>query len=207
MVRRPCHSGSGDSLLCPYSSCPTVGANLDRIETAVLTGLRCWLRDFELTPPDEDPSARAQERASLLRSITEADRELERIDLQQSKTHDLVEQGVYTPEVFARRLEELSLRRQSAEEDRKRLYGSLKILEQSPKKEPVASVRFVLDTYDLAKTAKEKNDLLRSVLDHVTYHRTVGGRFRNSDLRITLYPKLPEMAVLDSPESIKKKCG
>lgn len=207
MVRRPGHSGSRDLLLCPYPSCPTVGTDLARIEAAVMAGLRCWLRDFELTPPDEDQAAAEEERASLLRSITEADRELEQIGLQQSTAHDLVEQGVYTPEVFARRLEELSRRRLSTEEDRKRLYGSLKILEQSPKKEPAASVRFVLDTYNLAKTATEKNDLLRSILDHVTYHKTVGGRCRNSDLRITIYPRLPEMAVSDSSENSKKKCG
>ena len=193
MVRRPYGNGRKDTLLCPYTSCQTVASDLDVVERLVIRSLKSWLADFESTPLEADSAAEAAERASLSRLAAEREKELQQIDEQEMKAYDLTEQGVYTPEIFTGRMAELSRRRQAALEQLQGIRASQAKLGAviQAKREIAPAVRRVLDSYDLAKTAKEKNDLLRSVLDYIEYHKSIGGRYRDSDLFITISPKLP----------------
>ncbi len=159
----------------------------------VLQGMRKFLADFEQTPMEQDTEAESTERAALSRSVSSLKKELEQIDTQEQKAYDLVEQGIYTPEVFTDRTTELSRRRQAAENQLETLLEAVSGLDSrvQAKKEIAPAFRRVLDKCELAETAKEKNELLKSVLDHVEYHKTIGGRYRESDLSIKLAPKLP----------------
>lgn len=193
MVRRPYGNGYKDTLLCPYTSCRTVGSDLAQVENLVIQSVKLFLAEFEQTPLEQDTASENAERTSYSAAVAELSKELEQISAQKSKAFDLVEQGVYTPEVFTQRTSELSQRRRAASEQLHTLQTALDSLNNriQAKKEIVPAFRRVLDNYDLAKTPKEKNDLLRSVLDHVEYHKSVGGRYRKSDLKIKIVPKLP----------------
>lgn len=194
MVRRTyIKNGYPPTLMCPYTSCPTVSSDCSLIESMVLQGMRKFLADFEQTPMEQDTEAESTERAALSRSVSSLKKELEQIDTQEQKAYDLVEQGIYTPEVFTDRTTELSRRRQAAEKQLETLLEAVSGLDSrvQAKKEIAPAFRRVLDNFELAETAKEKNELLKSVLNHVEYHKTIGGRYRESDLSIKLAPKLP----------------
>ena len=205
MVRRPYSSGYPDGLLCPYSSCSCVSSTLETVEAAILDGLRAWLTDLSLSSagPSPCPSERSEESvspsspafsaelSSLSRSISSAEAELERLRAQRRKAYDLVEQGVYTPEVFTARMASLGESIAAAEAQIAALTLETQKLQtaQKARSELIPNVRHVLDAYDLAETPEEKNALLRSVLSSVTYHKTRRARWSGgSDLTLTLHP-------------------
>lgn len=135
--------------------------------------------------------------AALNRSIAELQRRLDRLSAQEHRAYELVEQSIYAPKVFADRMAELSQNRQTVQKELEVLKKKVDALERV-RREPLqapSTVRYVLDAYDMARTPKEKSDLLRSLLDRVEYHKSTGGRYRKSDLCLVLYPKLPEQSL------------
>ena len=193
MIRRPYGNSYKDTLICTYTSCCTMGSDLATVEDLIVQSIKRFLSKFKQTPLEQDTASENAERASYSAAIAELSKELEQISAQESKAFDLVEQGVYTQEIFTQRTSELSQRRKAACDQLHTLQTALDAMNTRvhAKKEIVPAFRRVLDNYDLAKTSKEKNDLLRSVLDHVDYHKSVGGRYRKSDLTIKIVPKLP----------------
>lgn len=196
MVRRPYHNGKKDVLLCPYTSCPTVSSDLMLIERAILSTLRIWLGGFKQVTPDIQNFSCQEELAVLDRSIVGTQRKLDRLATQEHNAYNLVEQGVYTPAVFANRIAELSQKQQSAQVKLNQLQKIAETMNCTQQQilHPPSPFRYVLDAYDLAQTPQEKNELLRSLLDHVEYRKNTGGKYQESDLCLILYPKLPEQA-------------
>lgn len=193
MVRRPYGTGYPDGLICPYTSCPTMGSELSVVEAAVLQALRQWLIDFEHDPSPQATDAEAAELGSLRRAAATLEKELEQIEEQERRAYDLVEQGVYSAEIFTARCRELSRRRAAAESNLLQTDSAITALERGihQKTHLAPAIRHVVDSYDMAKTPQEKNDLLRSVLTSVTYTKTTGGRYKASDMSVTLHPRFP----------------
>lgn len=193
MTRRPYAKGHV-MLVCTYSSCHTVSSNFDFVEKSVLQSLKMWLSDFEQTPMNVDIASEKAEKASIMRSIKAAQQELDLIDAQEEKAYDLVEQGVYTVDVFTERAKSLSKRREDALKIVACMNEKLTAIDRRAKarKEIAPAIRHVLDSYQSASTASEKNDLLKNCVDHIEYHKTTGGRYRESDLNIRVIPKLPK---------------
>ena len=207
MVRRPYGNGYPDGLLCPYSSCGCVSSTLETVESAILDGLRAWLTELSLSHSEQreesvplspvcrdgtrTDEAASEDLAALARSISAANAELERLRAQRMKAYDLVEQGVYTPEVFTERMQALGESISATETQIEALTHETEKLKaaQKARMELIPNVRHVLETYELAETAEEKNALLRSVLSCVTYNKTRRERWHGgSDLSLTLHP-------------------
>ena len=181
-------------LVCTYSSCHTVSSNFDLVEEMVLQSLKMWLSDFEQTPMNVDIESEKSEKASIMRSIKAAQQELELIGVQEEKAYNLVEQGVYTVDVFTERAKSLSNRREEALKNFADMNEKLTAIDRRAKarKDIAPAVRRVLDSYHSASSAAEKNDLLKSCIDYIEYHKSTGGRYRESDLNIRVIPKLPK---------------
>ncbi len=196
MVRRPYQSGRQETLLCPHTYCHTVASDLSVVEDAVLDALRSWLQNFELeyatsrkqTPKGDDPAA------SLRPILTGLEKELAQLDAQEQRAYELVEQGVYTPEVFKKRSKAIADQQAAVRQQVDSVTEQIKDLErQALSRERIApAVRSVLETYSTAKTPKEKNDLLKSVLQKVIYTKTRRNRWKGGgDMKIVILPKLP----------------
>ena len=198
MVRRPYNStGRADGLLCPYTSCPTVSSDLYLVEDAILDALERWYRSlvFELDTGPALPSAEIQ---ALRASLEEVSAQLDKVAQQTAKAYDLVEQGVYSTEVFLARSQDLAARRAALEEREAAVTQELSRYEQfdAQRSQLIPQLRHVLDVYRSTEDAAEKSALLKSVLDHVTYSKTARLRWTNhpgSDMEITLHPRLPHI--------------
>lgn len=192
MVRRPYRSGYPDGLLCPYTECGCVSSTLATVEDAILDGLKSWLTDFSLRyDPAADRKDVETERASIRSALAAAEADAALLRSQRLKAYDLVEQGVYTPEVFTERMKVIGSDLDRTAAQISALSAELSQLEESDaaRRQLLPNVRHVLDAYGSAATPKEKNDLLRSVLSKVTYHKTRRSRWSGgSDLSLTLYP-------------------
>ena len=201
MVRRPYNKlGRPDTLICPYTSCPTVGSDLSVVEDAVLTAMEQWLRQLEFDCREQStPSA---EIATLRVTLLELEKALDVVDRQTANAYDLVEQGVYSTEVFLSRSQELSRRRDELNQRIGAVTEELLRYERfdADRSQLLPKLRHVLDAYRASSSAEEKNALLKSVLDHVTYTKSKRLRWTNapgSDMEITLHPRLPHISHSD----------
>lgn len=199
MVRRPYGNGYPDGLICPYTSCDTVGSNLPVVEENILEGLRAWLLQLDAGIRPEDTSE-AAEAAQVEKNIQAVKKELDDLHMQLTRIYDLTEQGVYTSEDFLSRSRSNAERRKAAEERLVSLGERLRQLQATiTAREHLAPViRHVLDTYADASPA-EKNALLKSVLRRVTYSKTNRDRWGSgSDMHLDLIPRLTPPSLTDN---------
>lgn len=194
MVQLPHGSHGAPMLLCPTPNCPTVGSRLDAVETALLDSLQDWMQTYKLSADAQkngsvagDEDVRAMERA-----IKKSEAGLATLQKQKSSLYDLLEQGVYTQTVFLERSRILAGKIGAAETQLTELHAHLSAIRRAElaRKSTVPRIRHVLSVYDRLGTAAEKNALLKTVLDHAVYAKTVGGRYRESDLRLFVFPRL-----------------
>lgn len=196
MIRRPYPGGTpADSLICNNTNCDNVAAPLHLVEQRVLSALAGWITKYKISvnntaPKTEDTQLKQQ-------ALDKTNAEIKTLSAQMDKLYDLLEQDIYTPEVFTTRSAHISERLQNAHNTKTNLEQSLQAIENQQKAlaEFIPRVENVLASYSTAATAKAKNNLLKEVIDHVDYEKTVRGdnQGRNVDsFEITLYTRLPE---------------
>lgn len=194
LVQLPQGSHGTPMLMCPTPKCPTVGSRLDVTQAALLDGLQDWLNDYrvsrtegELLRPGDQSAVRDAER-----SLIKAKANFAALSKQKGSLHDLLEQGIYTQDIFWERSRNLDGRIADAEKRIRSLSGHLTALHRADRagRKLVPKIQNVLDIYGSLETCSQKNTLLKSVLDHVIYSKTVGGKWRESDLKLFLYPKI-----------------
>ena len=179
----------GDFLCCQTQGCPTCSTYIDVIEEALLDILGGWVTELSAAPtpaPDPDAAVRQAARASLL----EQRRTLEG---QSARLYDLLEQGVYTVQTYRQRRDDLDAR--LAENQ-----AALDALDAGPAPDPrralIPQLQTVLDAYHTSPSPAEKNNLLRTVVGHVAYHKTQRC-YRNNDpsdhLTLTVTPASPDL--------------
>ena len=105
---------------------------------------------------------------------------------------DLLEQGIYSQEVFLERSRVLSDRIVEAENRSGEVEQQLQQFHDSEtaKRELIPKVQTVLGIYKSLQTPAERNTMWKTVLDHVVYEKSKGGRWEESDLKLYVYPKI-----------------
>lgn len=192
MVRRPYGNGYPDGLLCPYTSCHTVGSTLATVEKALLDALRVWYAEQSAGEPER--SSFVDELALTESRLASLHADLDRLRAQLARAYDLVEQGVYTSDVFLSRSRALADQIDAAEAaivdaEKEQTRLQLTIANQQ---EQLPRLKHVLDTYTDDLTAEEKNTLLRTVLEKVLYTKTSRERWGSgSDMQLHLFPRIP----------------
>ena len=176
---------------CVTQHCPTAGTYIDVVEGVVLDGLRAWVNAYEArdAEPAPAPSANASATDAARAQLTD---QLTTLEGQSGRLFDLLEQGVYDVATFRDRRADLESRIGEVK-------AALAALDAPPPPDPVLSVlsqvRTVLGAYNLAATPAEKNALLRTVLDHISYEKTQRCQRNNAPtdhLSLTLFPRVPE---------------
>lgn len=189
LVQLPQGSHGAPMLVCPTKNCPTVGSRRDVVESAILQSLQSYLKDCRISM-----AAGAEHSASAIREsehqLSKVQRSLEVLAMQRERLHDLVEQGVYTQEVFLERSRSLNHRIADASSREQALRLQLCALRQPEAARRPMESQSILQVYSSLETAGEKNTLLKAAVDHVVYWKSVGGQWRKSDLKLYIYPKL-----------------
>ena len=129
------------------------------------------------------------------KSLRKAETELETLRRQLDRTHDLLEQGVYDTDTFLSRSRSLNERIASTEADIASLSAELVEDEKraASRRNIVPKVEKLLEVYAELPSAQAKNEMLKEVLEKVSYTKLRrsgrNGPFDNFEL--TLFPKLP----------------
>jgi hypothetical protein len=186
------HQRRDGFLYCPTQDCPTCSAYVFVVEEMALEFLAGWVRDYEARQaaalPLPDPNAQA--RASALAQHRE---QLATLKTQSGRLYDLLEQGVYSVEVYKQRRAELDAKIAAAQAAVDALSG----MSDAPDIGPlIPQIRTVLAAYATAESPAEKNALLRSVIEHIDYRKT-RRLYRNQNLgdniSLAVYPRLPDV--------------
>ena len=182
MVRRPYQKhGQEDTLLCPYTSCSTVSSKLSLVEAAVLNGIQELADEYRLNDTISLPGAANQLRFKE-QLIEEKENELMKLNSQKLKQFDLLEQGIYTTEIFLERSNAIAASLNSCSKIIERLKHELKhdkeIMEQQsifiPQCEKLLENYWSLDT-------ASKNKMLKELIEKAEYTKDSKNAFRRGD--------------------------
>jgi DNA invertase Pin-like site-specific DNA recombinase len=193
MVRRP-YKNHEAGLICPYTDCKNVSTTLSSVEEKLLEAIEEWVKGYEIISDEINTDSASLE---MLHGImTDKEKELEKISAKRSKQYDLLEQGIYTPEVFLERSaaveKELTQMQNSIQGVKDQIAAEeMRIRNQSVF---IPQCKKLLDGYS-SMDAAEKNAILKELVDHITYTKPEKNkRGHGSDVNFTLdvYPKLPE---------------
>lgn len=174
-------------LYCATQRCATYATHVPVVEAAILEALQGWVREFEGTAAPQTPTVNATEaaRAQLI-----AQRDV--LEGQLARQYDALEQGLYTMDEFRRRRADIQSKIAAVDQ-------ALATLAEVPRPDPrralIPQVKNVLAAYASAPTAQDKNILLKSVIDHVSYHKTERCYRNNAPgdhLSIVVYPRMPK---------------
>lgn len=162
MQRKPGVGGHPDMLHCRTYQCPTTGIYIPTLEKTILYALESWVVEYDREEPAE--SVPAQSPTATIR------KQLDTLNAQMERLHDLLEQGVYSPAVFVQRRDALNERIATA-------TAELDRIEHAPTKAEIIraqlpQIKHVLEAYPLTDDLQEKNELLRSVIARVNYNKT-----------------------------------
>lgn len=153
---------------CPTLKCPTRSVKLDDLERYILDGLKKELKDFNYFVDNYAQEIKKQ-RSNIEKEIEiltiELNKKLEMIE----RACEMLESGIYTKELFTRRVNVL-------ETDIKALKESIEDLKNKPIEDDekaykaIPILEKVLQKYSSLDT-KEKNLLLKSIVKRVEYTR------------------------------------
>lgn len=185
-----------DAIKCTNRYCDNVSAPVFLVEEKVIEALKDWLRNYELEckmDSIDDDSIQINEQ--IIKNLREEENKL---NAQLEKTYTLLEQGIYSTEIFLQRNKAITNKLSDIKAELDRISASYEqALSAKEKQESIVpEIKRVIDVYETLNTIEAKNELLKSVVDRITYlktERNTRGKLLNANFEITIYPKLPEI--------------
>lgn len=195
MIRRPKGSRQPeDVLMCYNATCKNVGSYLFYVEKAIILNLKQWIEDYKINMKGRNTKSTFDTITPIKLSIEKQKKELDSLVSQNSNIYDLLEQGVYTTEIFLERSRVLSEKMESTKNSIFTLEKQLNSEQQrlSECEQLIPKIEHLIAVYNDLSYAEEKNDMLKEVLEKIVYKKEKSGRWgKPDDFEIVLYPKLP----------------
>ncbi len=167
MVRTPMygHLAGVDYLKCSRVGCATSSAPLAIVEEMMLGTLETWCADLAVDrgPSMPPPSQEDAQRVSLSKAI-------EQLLSQQNRLRDLLEQGVYDVATYTDRNALIAQRLAEARASLEKIPPPL-VQKEDAIRALLPQIDHVLQSYS-SSDARGKNELLKSVISKVIYHKT-----------------------------------
>lgn len=167
-----------------------VGSKIEIVEDKLFNSLKLLLNDYKLKLINNDSSDIELLLNINTNSISALESEIKKTHTQLNNTYDLLEQGIYTKEVFIERSNLLKLKINDLNMQHDELLSEKKKIEnnKSRKEILIPKIENVIDTYYETNNILYKNKLLKSVLQKVEYSKV--NPSSPDDFELILYPKL-----------------
>ena len=167
-------------------NCHNVSSDYDVIEKEIISALRTWLDGYRVKL---DTVGYAKDIEDLNAQNKKYAAELQKLDAQMENAYNLVEQGIYTLEIFKSRQEKLNA---SVSETKARISENEAIIARmadsdSAKSSLIPQTEALLASYD-DMSNEERNSLLKEILKKIEYKKEANGK-----IEIDLYPRLPKL--------------
>ena len=189
-LERITYSGRNDIRVCCRKCKENIGSNINFVEERLLESLKLLLNDYRMKVLNNDNTDIDALVDMNNKSINNFKTELEKNQSQLNKTYDLLEQDIYTKEIFLERSTYLKQQIENISEHIKQLEKNNKdILKGKNNKEVlIPKIEKVIDTYYETENIELKNKLLKSVLEKVEYLKI--NPKNKDDFKLKLYLKL-----------------
>lgn len=181
------------TLKCSNKYCDTVASKLYLVEQSVIDFLENWIKEYKISV--EKNSALPSEATIDLhhQKLTDMNAEREKLKTQINNTYDLLEQGIYTHEIFKERSETLSRKLSDIEQSIVAKENEIKDIENNIalRNDFIPHFEALLAVYRTTDNIAEKNRMLKSLVRHVTYTKSVKNNRKNPDesnFRLTVEP-------------------
>lgn len=193
MVRKKsCTKQPYDYLICNYTGCTTVGIKISELESALIEWLRNYVQNYEFSKFHEDDSLKID---ALKKNIHNMEESFSTLMKQRSSLFDLLEQGIYTKEIFLSRSNELENRITDCQTEIESTKAELDRITaaQNSRKDFIPHCNNILDSWDKLDAAG-KNTALKSLIDKIVFTKTLKNTksTKRSDFTIDVYPKVPK---------------
>lgn len=201
MVRRPYVNEQPPSLMCHEPMCKNISSSFSLVEERILDGLRIWLKDYKAQWESNKPSVHTSNQSTLHAKemiVKDLEKKLQELREQNNNLHDLLEQKIYTVEVYLERSQALSQRIQGAEDSMRAAMEEMELEKrrQAATIDIIPKVEHVLDTYRESDDPAQQNKMLKSVLEVAVYTKTERGHWRKPEsihkFDLKLFPKIPK---------------
>lgn len=166
-------------------NCHNASSGYAEVEREIIAALREWLEGYKVKI-DTQGFAEDIERCDAL--LAELEEEKEKLQKQLDNAFDLVEQGIYTLDLFKTRREKIET---SMDEVRIQIDQATQTKAELEEKDAlpllIPQTEELLQSYK-DMTPEEKNKLLKAILYKIEYKKELGGK-----IEIDLYPRLPRL--------------
>ena len=169
-----------------HRNCHNGSSYFDVVEKQIIDALREWHKGYKVKI---ETVGYADDIKTAKKQLSHLDQDYQKVSTQLDNAFDLVEQGVYTLEMFQSRrlkltsqLDEIDERRKERQEYIDRLEAS-----QNQKANLIPQTEELLASYD-HMTNTERNELLKVILEKIDYYKGADG-----EIVIDLYPRLPKI--------------
>lgn len=180
-----------DSVMCPNKDCDCKSSVLEEVEAGTLNSLRLWLADYKVKLAQSQQEV-AHVGASAEQEIASLQRTLGTLQAQMDNLYNLVEQGVYSTELFLQRSQVLTARMADVTQQIETAQAALATSRRISRNrfEIIPRIERVLSLYPTLTDPREKNALLKEVLEKVLYSKTKGSRWEASDMGLFVFPRI-----------------
>jgi len=173
---------------CPRIGCETTGVYARIVIDAVLDILTMWTVEYAPDKPTKNRDSDMKQKVILAKSKLTAN--IQQLNTQKARLHDLVEQGAYTIEEYTQRATELKRRILATKEE----LHALDIVPPDPVdtiRRAVPHIFTVLDAYDPNGSAEHNRVLFASILKRIDYNKTMRclrGDEPSKHLKLIIHP-------------------
>ena len=167
-------------------NCHNVSSDYDVVEKEIISALRTWLNGYRIKI---DTFGYSKDIEELREQNKRYSAELQKLNAQLENAYNLVEQGVYTLEIFKNRQQQLNASIEEMQNNISENEVTISRMESSDavKSNLIPQAETLLESYD-DMSNEERNNLLKQILKKIEYKKEAGGK-----IEIDLYPRLPKI--------------
>lgn len=187
-----------DTLRCSNRYCDNISAPLSLVEEEIIRAIRKWLNAAQIKA-EKSSKVYSSENMSE-KAVAVLENNIITIKEQISKTYDLLEQGVYTTDMFIQRNKLLSDRLTETTEKLNDLKEKLahKVSAEDLRTKIFPKIHYLLDLYPTLSNPSDRNSILKDLLLKATYNKTernAKGKGNNINFDIEIFPN-PNISTL-----------
>ena len=198
MQRRPyVKQNKETSIVCNCKECNNISSKFKYVEEEIIEGLKHWLKSYQTDYSKVNLLKNSKNVKFYEDAISQTQNQIDNANKELEKVCEAYEKGIYTDEVYRNRYhkhkENISILEHNIIEYRGQLDKEYAILKEKDIMLP--KLQNVIDIYYKLETPEEKNNLLKTVVEKVTYLKETPTLKKTDDPKnftIRIYPKLPK---------------
>lgn len=189
MQRRNYRSGHIDGLICPRPHCQNVGSHLYLVEENIIEALKEILNEYNyiIENHEDDKIINNSLNNDTIQII---DSELLKLEKQLDKAYDLLEQEIYDNNTFLERSKNLKEQIAKLKKEKEKYSNSSKPSKIERIKNTIPNIKNVLNNYNEKLAPKDKNNLLKSIINEIEYLKYKKGQGHEDEFSLKINIKL-----------------